>query len=368
MDQTALMGGLGALPFMSGAQTRSICAENHSGGKGMGAMSTDGAAWGCAEHLGRGWKVSPYYVIPAGEDFLLADIEGPGKIESIWFGGNVSRDYILRFYWDGSETPAVECPLAEFFAYGWQTDGMGKAFSGPFHQLNSLAVTVNPNRGLNCFWPMPFQKRCRVTIENRGPREYVCYYQINYSLCEIPQNAGYFHAQYRQRVPLDYAEEYCILDGVSGRGQYAGTALFVGLNSAGNWWGEGEIKFYLDGDTEFPTICGTGTEDYFGGSYDWEVDGEYVTYSTPFMGMYQIVRPDSLYSHQLRFSMYRWHVMDPIRFQRDLRVTIQDLGWVIPGEKYLARRDDIASVAYWYGANPSLERRTLPTRDELVLV
>lgn len=367
MHQNHFLSGLGDLSLITQAQSRSISAENITGEKGMGGAATNGAAANCAAHLGRGWKLSPFFVIPSKTEFCLADIDGSGKIESIWFGGNVSRDYILRFYWDGVEMPAVECPLAEFFAYGWQKD-TENPFQGPFYQLNSMPVVVNPNRGFNCFWPMPFRKHCRVTIENRSEKEYVCYYQINYSLMEIPADAGYFHAQYRQKFPVDYKEEFVILDGVSGKGQYIGTALFVGLNGAGNWWGEGELKFYLDGDREFPTICGTGTEDYFGGSYDWEVDGCYATYTTPFMGMYQVLQSDGLYNHQQRFSMYRWHIMDPIRFQTDLKLTIQDLGWVTPGEKYLARRDDIASVAYWYQDSPALVKSTLPDREELKLV
>jgi hypothetical protein len=317
--------------------------------------------------LGQGWKVSPYYVIAPETEFCLADIEGSGKIESIWFGGSISRDYILRIYWDNQSVPSVVSPLAEFFAYGWQKD-TDNPFKGPFYPLNSLPVVVNPNRGLNCFWPMPFRKHCRITIENRSEKEFICYYQINYSLIEIPEEVGYFHAQYRQCLPVFTKKEYVVLDNVSGSGQYVGTALFVGLNGEGNWWGEGELKFFIDGDKEFPTICGTGTEDYFGGSYDWEVDGKYVTYSTPFMGMWQVIQSDQMYNHQQRFSMYRWHIMDPVRFEENIRVTVQDLGWTILGEKYLARRDDIASVAYWYQELPTIEFKKLPSQEEMIII
>jgi len=141
----------------------------------------------------------------------------------------------------------------------------------------------------------------------------------------------------------------------------------IGLNGAGNWWGEGEIKFYLDGDSGFPTIYGTGTEDYFGGSYDFEVDGKYTTYSTPYMGMYQVTEPDNLYDCQQKFSMNRWHIMDPIYFSQDIRITTQDLGWAAYG-KYLARRDDLSSVAYWYKNLSELNFPKLPGRDELALV
>jgi hypothetical protein len=310
--------------------------------------------------------VSPFFRISPGTEFELADIAGPGKITHIWMGGGISRDYIIRFYWDGQIAPSVECPVAEFFAYGWQKD-RGSPVKGPFYQLNSLPVAVNPNRGLNCFWPMPFKGRCRVTVENRGEADYICYYQIDYILQSVPDSIGYFHAQFRQRRPVDYMEEYVILDNVAGCGQYVGTAYFVGLNGADGWWGEGEVKFYLDGDADYPTICGTGTEDYFGGSYDFEVDGRYTAYSTPFMGMYQAMEPESIYDNQRRFSMYRWHIMDPIYFARDIRVTIQDLGWSAPG-KYLARRDDLSSVAYWYQNLSEPNFPALPGREELRIV
>ncbi len=151
-----------------------------------------------------------------------------------------------------------------------------------------------------------------------------------------------------------------------GPGHYVGTAMGWGINNNG-WWGEGEIKFYLDGDGEFPTICGTGTEDYFGGSYDWEVDGQYVTYSTPFLGMHQVRRPDGCYQSQQRHAMYRWHIMDPIRFQQDLRVTMQALGWRTEG-RYYPGQHDMCSTAYWYQMLPTAQFPELPDRNALEVV
>ncbi len=145
---------------------------------------------------------------------------------------------------------------------------------------------------------------------------------------------------------------HAVLDGVSDRGHYVGTYLAWGSNSGG-WWGEGEVKFYLDGDTELPTICGTGTEDYFGGAWNFDVPGQgYTAYSTPFLGLPQILRPDGLYRSQQRFGMYRWHLPDPIRFANDIRVTVQALGWR-SGGRYLPLTDDIASTALWYGQSPA---------------
>ena len=112
------------------------------------------------------------------------------------------------------------------------------------------------------------------------------------------------------------------------------------------------MKFYLDGDTDFPTICGTGTEDYFGGAWNFEhPKGQYGSYSTAFLGLPQVISPDGLYRSQQRFGMYRWHIPDPIRFEQDLRVTIQGLGWRKDG-RYLPLQDDIASVAFWYQREP----------------
>ena len=365
MDGMGLGMGLGQLSRLTGARTRSISAENPDGAKGGGAKAFPEPD-GPARELGQGWKCRPCVFIRPGEVFPVADIEGPGALQSLWFGGYVGRDLILRVYWDGQERPSIECPLPDFFGLPWSTrDDMG--FGGPFSPLNSLPVVVNPNRALNCFWEMPFRKRCRITLESLHPSEpKMCYYQVNYVLCEVPDDRGYFHAQFRRTNPVPYAVPYTILDGVSGPGHYVGTSMGWGINNDG-WWGEGEIKFYLDGDAEFPTICGTGTEDYFGGSFNWDVEGKYTTYSTPFVGMYQVLRPDGLYRSQHRHAMYRWHVMDPIRFERDIRVTIQALGWRSEG-RFLPGRHDVSSVAYWYQALPTPAFPALPDRNGLEVV
>jgi hypothetical protein len=310
-----------------------------------------------ARDRGQGWKVSPSVRIEPGQTFVLGQIDGPGAIRHIWCTGRpLGRDAILRIYWDGQTQPSVECPLGDFFAAGW----------GPFAQLSSLPVAVNPNNGFNCFWPMPFRRRARLVLDNRAPEPIVCYYQINYALGEVAPEAAYFHAQFRRTNPLPYGQVYTVVDGVSGAGQYVGTYLAVGVTNSG-WWGEGEFKFYLDDDGDFPTICGTGTEDYFGGAYNWDVNGAYVTYTTPFLGMHQVLRPDGLYQSQQRFAMYRWHVLDPIRFRRRLWVTLQALGWR-SGRRYLPLQCDIASVAYWYQTLPTAPFPPLPDRDALEII
>ncbi len=333
-----------------GVQSRAITPENPTGEKGMGGRAKQGMGADCAGAMGVGWKIAPSIEIGVGETATLAVIDGSGVVQSIWFGGVVCREYILKFYWEEEEIPAVVCPLPDFFACGWLRGTFENWNSGPFETLASAAVTVAPNKGLNCFWAMPFRKKCRIMVTNNSRRPYVCYYQINYCLCEVAADAAYFHAQYHASVPVVAGEVHTILDGVQGGGHYVGTALSVGLNGDDRWWGEGEVKFYLDGDDVFPTICGTGTEDYFGGSFNWEVEGKYVTYTAPYLGMHYYAKPNGLYDIQPRFSMYRWHIADPIYFEQDIRVTIQDLGWqeFDEGRHYLQRRDDIHSVAYWY--------------------
>ncbi len=349
---------LGNLSLLSDARSRSISPENLRGEKGAGALATEGTGASSGRDLGPGWKISPSVVIEAGSTFELADISGPGALQQIWMTPTGPwRFSILRIYWDDQEQPSVECPLGDFFASGW----------GTYAQLTSLAVCVNPGSAFNCYWEMPFRRRCRITFTNIGREPMTLYYQINYALTEVPPEAAYFHAQFRRANPLPYGQVYSILDGVRGRGHYVGTYLAWGSNNAG-WWGEGEIKFYLDGD-EHPTLCGTGTEDYFCGSYGFELPGtgKYQAFTTPYAGFHQIIQPDGGFRSQTRFGMYRWHIPDPIRFQQDLRVAIQALGWR-DGGRYLPLQDDIASVAYWYQALPTAPFPELPDRDNLEVI
>jgi hypothetical protein len=348
---------LGNLSLLSNAQTRSISPENFTGEKGKGGMATEGTGTQQARDLGRGWKISPCIVIQPGEVRELANIDGPGAIQQIWMtiGGTPWRHLILRIYWDDQEQPSVECPAGDFFASGW----------GKFAQVTSLAVCVNPGNAFNSYWEMPFRKRCRITMTNIGLEKMTLFYQINYALTDVPDNAAYFHAQFRRRNPLPYKEVYPILDGVKGQGHFAGVYMAWGVNNCG-WWGEGEIKFFLDGDGEFPTICGTGTEDYFCGSYNFEnqVTKQYQEFTTPYAGLSQVLRPNGVYDAQTRFGMYRWHIVDPVRFQQDLRITIQALGWR-SGGRYLPLQDDIASTAFWYQTLPTAPFPALPDRDYL---
>lgn len=356
---------LGNLARLSNAQTRSISAENFTGAKGAGGMATTGtgitaSGEGPARELGQGWKVSPCIHIQPYETVTLAEIDGPGAIQHIWLtvAPEWWRKLILRVYWDGESTPSIEVPLGDFFCSGW----------GVRCNVSSLAVAVNPAGGFNCYWQMPFRQHARITLESLGKD--VCqgfYYQITYTLTDIPADMAYLHTQWRRSNPLPYKHDHTILDGVRGHGHYVGTYLAWGVNN-NNWWGEGEIKFFMDGDDPFPTICGTGTEDYFGGAWNFEHPrGQYGVFSTPYSGMPQVITPDGLYSSQQRFGMYRWHIVDPIRFQQDLRVTIQALGWRSEG-RFLPLQDDIASTAFWYQSEPHAAFPALPDRDTIEVI
>jgi hypothetical protein len=353
---------LGNLSLLSDAKSRSLSAENVTGEKGKGGMATEGLGANAARDLGQTWKIAPAVEIAAGATYTMADIEGPGAIQQIWTTpGGPWRDLILRIYWDGQEQPSVECPIGDFFACGW----------GVFAQVSSLAICVNPGSGFNCYWEMPFREHCRMTLENRGDNATVVFYQVNYTLTEVPEEAAYFHAQFRRSNPLPYKEDFTILDGVEGKGHYVGTYMLWGVNNNG-WWGEGEIKFFLDGDDEFPTICGTGLEDYFCGSYGFSIgaftkEARYQEFTTPYAGMPQVIKPDGFTTSNLRFALYRWHIMDPVRFDADLRVTMQALGWR-SGMRYLPLQDDIASVAFWYQTLPTAPFPELPDRDALEII
>ena len=353
---------LGNLSRLSNAKTRSISPENFTGEKGKGGMArledkdkpnVANASY-AARDLGQGWKVNPFVRIQPGETFTMAEIEGPGAIQHIWMtpGGNW-RFSILRIYWDDETEPSVECPVGDFFGMGWCE----------YAPLTSLPVCVNPGSAFNCYWSMPFRKKCKITMENINDKDpMTLYYQVDYTLTEVPADAAYFHAQFRRSNP-NSTSDYTIVDNIKGKGQFVGVYLAWGVNNNG-WWGEGEIKFFIDGDSKFPTICGTGTEDYFCGSYNFDRGGQYKEFCTPYSGLVQVIRPDGTYKSQQRFGLYRWHIMDPIRFEKDLKITIQDLGWRAGG-RYLPQQSDISSTCFWYQTDPHGKFPKLPGWQQL---
>ncbi len=356
---------LGNLSRLSDAKTRSISPENFTGGKGKGGMATleQGTAGRAARELGQGWKVNPSVYINPGESFTMAEIEGEGAIQHIWLTPVCNyRLSILKIYWDNETEPSVEVPVGDFFAAGW---GMGFE-----PRIQSQAVCVNPRSGFNSYWQMPFRKRCKIVMENIDTKQAEIYYQVDYVLTGVPEDEAYFHARFNRVHALPVKDVYTIVDNIKGKGQYVGTYIAHGAYNQ-DWWGEGEIKFYMDGDTKFPTICGTGEEDYFCGSYGYDdvkdVNGivSYTGFSAPYTGFHYFKDNDKT-SFATKVGEYRWHIQDPIRFESDLRVTIQCLGWQ-SGGRYLPLNDDLASVAYWYQKEPHTPFPKLPDADQLII-
>lgn len=346
-DHTSWMTS--SLARRSTAVSRSISAENPTGAPGGGGRATAGTGAARASRLGPGWKISPSIDIAPGTTAVIAEVEGPGVIEHLWLTTDPAawRSSLLRFYWDGHDTPAIAVPLGDFFCHGWDQ----------FGQVSSQMVAANPHGGFNSYWPMPFPAAARVTVENLGDAPMTLYYQIDLALGEIPEDTLWLHAYWARSNPVPRGSVHPLLD-VAAAGHYVGCYLAWGSNAPG-WWGEGEVKFYLDDDAAYPSICGTGTEDYFGGAWNFDVPGAgYTPYTTAFLGLNQIQRPDGLYASQQRFGMYRWHILDPIRFTEHLRVTVQALG-IGPGlgnglqVRYRQNQDDVASTALAYLDRPA---------------
>ncbi len=331
-----------------------INAENPTGGRGCGGRS--------ASPLGVARKGSPCFRnVRPGEVVTLADIKGTGKITHIWATVDdrtsdserfVLRDLVLRMYWDGEAYPSVEVPLGDFFCNGF----------GETYLVESIPVSVVPSRGFNCFFPMPFGKSALITLENQHAEDIPAFfYQIDYTLGDdVDEDTFYFHARWRRENPTMLKKDYTVLDDVRGEGAYIGT--FIAMSTLSRYWyGEGEMKFYLDGDSDFPTICGTGMEDYFGGSWSFakQDGGKTVerTFNSPFLGYPFYSRHDENLHNNYHNddcppmrAFYRWHLMDPVYFKKDIRVTLQQIGVCHKG--LFERQDDLSSVAYWYQSEP----------------
>ena len=325
-------------------RSRAITPENPDGARGGGGKATH-------DRLGPGRKGRPTVTLPAGETTPLADIEGPGEIRHIWMtvppesvAGNPYRDLVLRAYWNDEDDPSVEVPLGDFFCLG----------HGRRCTVTSMPIVVAPEGGLNTFFPMPFGEHATLTLESELDDDIRLWYQVDYALVpELPADTAYFHAGWRRENPTTRGEDVTVVETIEGEGHYVGTYLAWAALERG-WWGEGEVKFYIDGD-EYPTICGTGTEDYPGGAFGF---GNETTYSTPFMGFPQHEPGDE--REVPRHGLYRWHIPDPIRFTEELRVTVQAIGQNETG--LFERQDDVAATSYWYQREPHAPFPTFPGR------
>jgi len=269
---------------------------------------------------------------------------------------------LLRMFWDGSDRPAVEAPLGDFFA-----NCFGRRSS-----VISIPVIVEDADSYNCYWHMPFRKSARVEIENQSDKPIgLLYYNIDWiQKDKLPKDTPYFYAQYRQEYPLQGGQDYVVLD-TEGKGHYVGTVLAVRTRSP-SWFGEGDEKIYIDGEAK-PSIWGTGTEDYFLSAWGLQ------TTSTPYFGVPYFDEWGIVGGHT---SAYRSHLQDPIVFQKGIRVTFEHFGWISPDENpenkatsWNERQDDFSSVAFWYQTGtptfaaraPHARERALPNIERLVV-
>src|ERR1051326_1883342 len=299
----------------AGVESRWSSAENPTGGKGTGAAENSR-------------KKSPAFMLTAKSLHVLAEVsERSGTVRRIWIGFFAWKPKMLRgirldCYWDGAATPAVSAPIGDFF-------GVGLGQTAPFE---SVFFSSPEGHSFNALVPMPFRTGMKIVVtdetdEDAGPM----YFDIDYTLGDKhgPEML-YFHAYFHRENPTEPQRDYEILPKLAGKGRFLGANIGVIANRAhyGNtWWGEGEVKMYIDGDTERPTINGSGTEDYAGAGPGFD---------TPYSHLYQgapIV--DEKNGH---FAFYRYHVADPIYFRRDIRVTIQQIGIILP--------EDIPSIAH----------------------
>lgn len=319
-------GVLGNLPLLKDFSAARISSVDPTGGNADGRHD---------------WPMQP------GETRTIADIEGAGAITHLWFtiaskDENHLRNIVLRMYWDGEEHPSVESPIGDFF-------GLGHA---KYYLYSSLAIQIGSDRGMNCYWRMPFGDGARVTITNDGPLKIdAFYYYIDYEKRDrLPDNVARFHAQYRQAFPCVPGENYVFME-ATGQGHFVGCNLSV-HSRANGWWGEGDDMFFIDGETE-TSILGTGSEDYFCGAWCYG-ESKTIPFGNPYFGA-PFIEGD--HAQNSLWNVYRHHIEDPIPFTKSIRATIEH------GHGN-DRKDDFASVAYWYQTEPHVPFSPLPSAEE----
>ncbi len=308
----------------TGLISRSISFENPTGAPGEGGKA--------ASPLGVGRKGSPCRELKPGETVQLCDIEGPGTIRHIWITSVAEpsnlRSLVIRGVWDNQKHLSIECPIGDFFGFA----------HGYYTGYQSAVHSVGPVAGMNIWQPMPFLKRAKFTITNDGKTPVPFYYQITYTLGDRhPDDVGRLHVVFRRENPTTETKDFELLPLRKNKGRYLGTVLGVRNLHPTQWWGEGEFKVYMDGDTRFPTIAGTGSEDYLGLSWGVQVV-QYLYHGC-------ILNKDNF------VSGYRWHLADPIAWQKEARLTIQQISW---NTKALGETaDDWSCATFWYEPLPS---------------
>lgn len=317
----------------TGLESRSISFENPTGARGEGGKA--------ASPLGPGRKGAPARNLNPGESVTLCDIRGRGTIRHLWLtmhrDPETLRACVLRVWYDGQEHPSIECPIGDLMG---AAHGKVVPYQTAVHSLGEAA-------GMNLWLPMPFRERVRMTFTHEGTRATPLFYQIDYTLGDKhPKDVGRLHVLFRRENPTTLKRDFELLPQRTGRGRFIGS--IIGIRALeDNWWGEGEFKVYRDGDRDFPTICGTGSEDYVGLS--WGVQ------ATPF-------RYNGCCLNQKGFvTMYRWHLPDPIYWEKQCRIAIQQIGWK---DGLYERQDDWSAATFWYEAVPSAALPALPTVAE----
>lgn len=315
----------------SGLESRSISFENPTGEKGSGGQA--------ASNLGVGRKGMPAKWIGPGEEVTLCDIEGSGTIRHIWMTGGFKdkrlalRSMVIRGFWEGQEHPSIECPVGDF---------MGSA-NARYSAYQSAVHSSGENAAFNFWLPMPFNERGKLTLTNEGDDGITIFYQVDYTIGDKhPKELGRLHVCFLRENPTTLTQDFEILPKRTGTGRFVGAVLGIRTFEE-YWWGEGEIKIYMDGDEEFPTICGTGSEDYVCLSYGMQ--------ETPYLYHGCSWNRDGF------VSMYRWHLPDPIYWNQECRISIQQIGYnwnnAQEGEPPLyERQDDWSSATFWYESVP----------------
>ena len=287
----------------TGLDSRAVTFENPTGDRGAG-----GAAAG-------GRKGAPSQRLRPGARVLLADLEGPGMVRHLWMTFPPAPPEEMRAVWmevfyDAATEPSISVPCLDFF---------GLPHGRPVPYASAL-TTMPEGRGLNAFFPMPFRDRMRVELTNGSSRAIELYYQIDYTKQRaLPDDVGFLHCSFRRENPTTMGRDFVIAEVPGGPGRFLGCVVGVRVLDDGTWYGEGEVKVYRDGDRDRPTICGTGLEDYVGSA--WGMGAHH----GPYAGAPLVVGAAGL-ALPAFVGFYRWHVVDPIVFADELKVTIQQIG------------------------------------------
>jgi hypothetical protein len=315
----------------TGLVSRSISFENPTGAPGEGGKAES--------NLGVGRKGKPSIRFKPAETVTLCDIQGPGTIRHIWMTTSRApanlRSLVIRAFWEDQKHPGIECPIGDFMGFA----------HGKVQVYHSAVHSLGQNAGMNIWLPMPFVKRARITLTNEGEKEVPLYYQIDYTINDRHgAGIGRLHVLFRRENPTTEKEDFVLLPTRKGKGRFMGALMGIRNLHPGQWWGEGEIKIFMDGDSEYPTICGTGSEDYVCLSYGMQ--------QTPFLY-------NGCNLNQNNFvSMYRWHLPDPIYWERECRITIQQIAW---NQGLAEVSDDWSTATFWYEPVPNAPLPEMPS-------